>query len=76
MMGDEGDAKIVKSVVDLAHNFDLAVVAEGIENQESLDQLRQMGCDYAQGFFIARPMPFDDLVKWLDNSSWSKQASA
>ena len=76
MMEDEGDAKIVKSVVDLAHNFDLAVVAEGVENQESLDQLRQMGCDYAQGFYIARPMPFDDLVKWLDSSSWSKQASA
>ncbi len=76
MMEDEGDAKIVKSVIDLAHNFDLAVVAEGIENQESLDQLKQMGCDYAQGFFIARPMPFDDLMEWLGKSSWGKQASA
>ena len=73
MMEDEGDAKIVKTVVDLAHNFDLAVVAEGIENQDCLDQLAQMGCDYAQGFYIARPMPFDDLVQWLRDSPWRMQ---
>jgi len=76
MMDDEGDAKIVKSVVDLAHNFDLAVVAEGIENRESLDQLAQMDCDFAQGFYIARPMPFEDLLKWMGNSSWGNRASA
>ncbi len=76
MMQDEGDAKIVKSVIDLAHNFDLAVVAEGIENQESLDQLAEMGCNFAQGFYIARPMPFEDLKKWLSSSSWGKQTIA
>lgn len=76
MMDDEGDAKIVKSVVDLAHNFDLAVVAEGIENQESLDQLAQMDCDLAQGFYIARPMPFEDLLKWMGDASWGNRASA
>jgi diguanylate cyclase (GGDEF)-like protein len=76
MMQDEGDAKIVKSVIDLAHNFDLAVVAEGVENQESLEQLAEMGCDSAQGFYIARPMPFEDLKKWLNSSSWGKQTIA
>ncbi len=76
MMEDEGDAKIVKSVIDLAHNFDLAVVAEGVENQESLDQLAEMDCDLAQGFYIARPMPFEEFQKWLDSSSWGKRATA
>ena len=72
MVADAGDAKIVKSVVDLAHNFDLTVVAEGIENQETLDQLASMSCEYAQGFYMGRPMPFDDLFSWMKDSRWAR----
>ena len=72
MVADDGDAKIVKSVVDLAHNFDLTVVAEGIENQEALDQLASMTCEYAQGFYMGHPMPFDELLSWMRDSRWGR----
>lgn len=70
MVDNDDDAKIVKSVIDLAHNFDLTVVAEGVENEESLDSLTSMGCDVAQGFYLGRPMPFDRLVEWNAQSTW------
>lgn len=75
MVGNEGDAKIVKSVVDLAQNFDLTVVAEGIENQETFDRLATMGCEYAQGFYMGHPMPIDDLVTWIEESPWGRRSS-
>lgn len=61
---DESDAKIVKSTIDLAHNLGLSVVAEGVENEVLLDKLRELLCDEAQGYFIAKPMPFDEFVEW------------
>ncbi len=70
------DRKIVQSVIDLAHNLDLQVVAEGIENQQSLDMLIGMGCDYGQGYYIARPMPLGDLPPWVDGSCWSRPAES
>jgi len=66
------DRKIVQSVIDLAHNLDLQVVAEGIENQQSLDMLVNMGCDYGQGYYIARPMPLDELPLWAAGSRWQR----
>ncbi len=65
-----GDARIVRSIIDLAHTFDLQVVAEGVENQAILDQLTTMGCDMAQGYHIAKPMGVDDLERWLRNCLW------
>jgi diguanylate cyclase (GGDEF)-like protein len=61
---DESDAKIVRSTIDLAHNLGLTVVAEGVENQALLDKLRELNCDEAQGYFIAKPMPFDEFAEW------------
>ena len=72
MIENEEDARIVKSVVDLAHNFDLTVVAEGVENAESLDLLTSMGCELAQGFYLGRPMPFEKLLEWNAESPWGK----
>jgi EAL domain-containing protein (putative c-di-GMP-specific phosphodiesterase class I) len=66
------DRKIVQSVIDLAHNLDLKVVAEGIENQQTLDMLIGMGCDYGQGYYIARPMALADLPPWVDSSNWER----
>lgn len=50
------DAAIVRSTIDLAHNLELHVVAEGVEDQSSLDLLKDMGCDTVQGFFKSRPL--------------------
>ncbi len=59
------DAVIVRSIIDLAHNLSLTVVAEGVEDQETLDLLLEFGCDAAQGYFFSRPVPADELVPWL-----------
>jgi diguanylate cyclase (GGDEF)-like protein/PAS domain S-box-containing protein len=63
--GDDESTLIVRSVVDLGHNLGLKVVAEGVETQDQLDILVAMGCDYAQGFHVARPMPPDECLVWL-----------
>jgi predicted signal transduction protein with EAL and GGDEF domain len=59
------DRLIVQSVLDLGRHLDLALVAEGVEDRETLDLLRNLGCDYAQGYHIARPMFAGDLLNWL-----------
>ena len=65
MADNASDAKIVRSTVDLAHNLGLSVVAEGVETQAILDQLRELRCDEAQGYFISKPMPSTDFAAWL-----------
>ena len=65
MIDDAGDAVIVQSTIDLAHNLGLQVVAEGVETQQAYDRLRSMGCDTAQGYFISRPMPGGELIEWV-----------
>lgn len=59
------DAVIVRSTIELAHNMNLQVVAEGIEDEASLNWLREHGCEIGQGYFISRPLPVADLEKWL-----------
>ena len=63
MTGDANDAAIVRSTIELAHNLGLQLVAEGVEDQETLELLADLGCDLAQGYHLARPMPADDLVR-------------
>ena len=65
MNNDENDAMIVHSTIDLAHNLGLSVVAEGVENQESLERLHAQGCDFIQGYHLCRPVPPDQLERWL-----------
>jgi EAL domain-containing protein (putative c-di-GMP-specific phosphodiesterase class I) len=60
----EQDQVIVKSTIDLAHGLGLDVIAEGIETQGQYAMLQRMGCDYGQGYLIARAMPPDLLEKW------------
>ncbi len=64
MHRDAQDAKIVRSVVDLAHNLGLKVTAEGLEEAAAWHLLAQLGCDIAQGYWIAKPMPADQLPAW------------
>ena len=66
MLEDENDAIIVRSTVELSHNLGLKVVAEGVENSEVLELLRALGCDAAQGYHLARPMPLSRLMQWLN----------
>jgi len=62
---DEQDEVIVRSTIDLGHNLGLQVVAEGVENNEVLERLREFGCDVAQGFCISRPLGARHLMSWL-----------
>jgi diguanylate cyclase (GGDEF)-like protein len=68
MLDDGGDATIVRSIIDLGHNVGVRVVAEGVETQAILDALRQLGCDVAQGYLIARPMIAADLPRFLQSA--------
>ncbi len=63
-MSDGGEI-LVKVVTDLAHEFRMVAVAEGVEQPEVADQLRRLGCDLAQGFLYARPVPADQLSEVL-----------
>lgn len=65
---DPDNASIVRSIVDLGANLGLRVVAEGVEDARAWAILAEMGCDVAQGYHLARPMPADDLLGWLDSS--------
>ena len=56
---------IVKSIIDLAHGLNLTVTAEGVETPEQMKLLRELGCDVAQGFFVAKPLPPDELQDWI-----------
>jgi EAL domain-containing protein (putative c-di-GMP-specific phosphodiesterase class I) len=64
------DTAIVRSTADLAHNLGLNVVAEGVEDQWTLDLLGSFGCDQAQGYHIAKPMPSGEFVSWLGQAPW------
>ena len=65
MASDPDDEAIVRSIIDLASSLGLRVVAEGVEDDRTRRLLMEAGCDVAQGWFYARPMPADDLVSWL-----------
>lgn len=67
---DKNDYAIVRASVGLAHHMGLKVVAEGVENKQVLESLREMGCDYAQGYYIGKPMPIEDFKGWSAQSPW------
>ena len=68
MASDSRDAAIVQSSLELAHQLGLLVVAEGVEDAATLQRLQAWGCDWAQGYHIAKPMPWEQLAPW-----WAKQ---
>jgi diguanylate cyclase (GGDEF)-like protein len=70
---DAKDEAIVRSTIELAHHLDLAVVAEGVETAETLARLAELGCDTAQGYHIAAPLPANEFLAWLDE--WSKRTA-
>ncbi len=60
----KGDAMIVRSTIDLAHNLGLTVVAEGVESEAILQRLCELGCDEAQGYHMSKPVPLAALQEW------------
>jgi EAL domain-containing protein (putative c-di-GMP-specific phosphodiesterase class I) len=76
MMDEPSDAMIVRSTVDLGHNLGLDVVAEGVEDEATWNALRNFGCDYAQGYWMSRPVPADEIVAF-ERERWPRmQAQA
>ena len=65
MVTDKDDRVIVSSTIELGHNIGLKVVAEGVEDHAALMLLTSLGCDEAQGYFIAKPLPPADYEAWL-----------
>jgi diguanylate cyclase len=67
MTSNSRDAVIVRSTVDLGRNLGLRVVAEGVEDQTTWQELDAVGCDAIQGYYISRPVPPEDLITWLQH---------
>lgn len=65
MTRDDNDAVIVRSIIELAHNLGLHVVAEGIENAEVWDLLHILRCDQGQGYYLSVPLPAEEFTTWL-----------
>lgn len=75
MSSDDGDRIMVRSTIDMAHELGLQVVAEGIEDGQTLALLRSLGCDYAQGYFLGKAMSFDDLCTRLSQGSDARHSA-
>lgn len=72
---DEDDKRapsVVQSILGIAKSLNLKTVAEGVETQEQLDFLKKNGCDFVQGYFLARPQPVEELTEWLN--VWKKKS--
>jgi EAL domain-containing protein (putative c-di-GMP-specific phosphodiesterase class I) len=66
MSSDTRNAIVVRSTIELAHSLGLRTVAEGIEDASTLERLRALGCELAQGFHLSRPLAGPNLVNWWD----------
>jgi EAL domain-containing protein (putative c-di-GMP-specific phosphodiesterase class I) len=65
MLEDESDLIIVRSTINLGHDLGLKVVAEGVEDERTMNQLELLGCDLAQGYHLSRPLPAAAFAEWL-----------
>lgn len=69
------DRQLVGAMIELGHSLDLEVVAEGVEHRQQLAELRSLGCDQVQGFFISPALPFDELCYFMDAYSMGREES-
>jgi diguanylate cyclase (GGDEF)-like protein/PAS domain S-box-containing protein len=65
MLDNDSDYRIVRGITNLAHDLGLTTVAEGIETQEAWERLHELGCDFAQGYYLSPPLPVDKFALWL-----------
>ncbi|WP_303293116.1 EAL domain-containing protein [Marinobacter sp. ST-43] len=71
-LGQSADAEhIIRAIISLAHSLQISVVAEGVETEGQLEFLRQQHCDEIQGYYYARPMPWNDLVQFMNRQNQS-----
>jgi EAL domain-containing protein (putative c-di-GMP-specific phosphodiesterase class I)/ActR/RegA family two-component response regulator len=63
---DDSAMAILESSILLARKLDMKVVAEGVETQQEWDLMVELGCDQVQGYFVSRPLPFDQMLDWLN----------
>jgi len=70
MNEDPNDEVIVRSTIELGRNMGLAVTAEGVENEEALNKLVDMGCTMVQGYYLCVPCTAPEVTQWLKNSPW------
>jgi diguanylate cyclase len=66
MTSNASDAVIVRTTIDLGRNLGLRVVAEGVEDAVTWQELDALGCNAIQGYYVSRPIPADDLTSWLE----------
>jgi diguanylate cyclase (GGDEF)-like protein len=77
MLRDSQDERIVRTIIDLAHNLQLRVVAEGVEDEATWLALKDLQCDLVQGYYLSRPQPMDKFMAWwLERQSTPQSASA
>ena len=62
---DDQDRTLVEVIIKMGQTLGIKVVAEGVEEEEQLDMLKQFGCDYVQGYLLGKPMPYDKFVELL-----------
>lgn len=74
LLTDKTNEFLVKSMISLGKDFGINVLAEGIESTEVMEHLTSMGCQYGQGFHIAKPMPAAEMLEWIDSSGWKKMS--
>ena len=67
-ISEPGASAVVASIIGLAHSLNLEVVAEGIEREDQFDRLSELGCDYAQGFLMARPLDRENAQCFVEKS--------
>jgi EAL domain-containing protein (putative c-di-GMP-specific phosphodiesterase class I) len=66
MLTNSGNASIVKAVIALGHSLGLEIIAEGVEEEEQAVHLRALQCDVIQGYLISRPLPTDEMTRFLE----------
>jgi diguanylate cyclase (GGDEF)-like protein len=73
MLIDDASYAMVTGIIALAKTFSREIVAEGVETAEQYTALAEMGCDIAQGYLIAKPMPSNEFYTWLQKGTWRRQ---
>ncbi|MGC9143567.1 putative bifunctional diguanylate cyclase/phosphodiesterase [Hydrogenobaculum sp.] len=67
ILDDKKSKSIAKTIIELARNLEMKTIAEGVETKEQFEVLKSLGCDIVQGFWLARPMPIDELIDFVEN---------
>jgi len=71
LFNSSGNEKITISAIEIAKNFSLETIAEGVESEATLLRLKELDCDMIQGYFLTKPLPIDNFIDWFDKNSKS-----